>query len=201
MAVISNSIRVATSNVHYLEAGSHATRTVLLFHGASFQADTWRQIGTLDILARSGYRAVAIDLPGYGESPPGDVEPKKWLGQLLTELKIERPVLVAPSMSGRVVLPWLLAESDAASGLVAVACVGIKENARSLKKLRVPVLAVWGEEDTLVPQQHADQLVAAVADGEKVVLRGAGHAPYMSDPGAFHVELLRFLQRVFPAGE
>ena len=43
----------------------------------------------------------------------------------------------------------------------------------------------------------ADQLVAAVADGEKVIIRGAGHAPYMNDPGAFHVELLKFLQRVF----
>ncbi len=100
-------------------------------------------------------------------------------------------------MSGRVVIPWLLAGSDAASGLVAVACVAIKENARSLKKIRVPVLAVWGEHDTVVPQQQADQLVAAVADGEKVIIRGAGHAPYMNDPGAFHVELLKFLQRVF----
>lgn len=197
MAVISNLIRVGTSNVHYLEAGSHATRSVLLFHGASFQAETWRQIGTLDILSRSGYRAVAVDLPGFGESPAAQLEPKKWVGRLLTELAIERPVLVAPSMSGRVVLPWLLAEPDAASGLVAVACVAIKENARSLKKIRVPVLAVWGEHDTVVPQQHADQLVAAVADGEKVILGGAGHAPYMNDPGAFHVELSRFLGRVF----
>ncbi len=197
MPVISNSIRVGQSNVHYLESGSHATSAVVLFHGASFQAETWRQIGTLDVLARSGYHAIAIDLPGYGESAAGNVEPKKWVGQLLTELEIERPVLVAPSMSGRVVIPWLLAGSDAASGLVAVACVAIKENARSLKKIRVPVLAVWGEHDTVVPQQQADQLVAAVADGEKVIIRGAGHAPYMNDPGAFHVELLKFLQRVF----
>ncbi len=76
MPVISNSIRVGQSNVHYLESGSHATSAVVLFHGASFQAETWRQIGTLDVLARSGYHAIAIDLPGYGESAAGNVEPK-----------------------------------------------------------------------------------------------------------------------------
>ena len=66
MPVISNSIRVGHSNVHYLESGAHATSAVVLFHGASFQAETWRQIGTLDVLARSGYHGIAVDLRHEG---------------------------------------------------------------------------------------------------------------------------------------
>lgn len=104
-------------------------------------------------------------------------------------------------MSGRLALPWLIAHSEAASGLVAVAPVAIADHAKSLKKIAVPVLALWGERDALIPQEHADQLVAAVADGEKIILRGAGHAAYMSDPGAFHFELLRFLQHAFKNGQ
>ncbi len=206
MPVATNTIGIHSQNVHYLESGTHCTKTVLLLHGASFKAETWRQIGTLDILTKEGYRAVAVDLPGFGDSAGSlegmDVKQRKqWISELLTVLKIERPVVVAPSMSGRIALPWLIADSESASGLVAVAPVTIPEHAKNLKKIRVPVLAIWGEKDALVPEQHADQLVEAVADGEKVIIRGAGHAAYMNDPGAFHFELLNFLRCVLRDAE
>lgn len=203
MPVVSKSISIQSQNVHYLESGTHCTRTVLLLHGASFKAETWRQIGTLDILTKEGYHAVAVDLPGFGDSSGsleemGARERKEWISELLTELEIERPVVVVPSMSGRIALPWLISDSEAASGMVAVAPVTIAEHGKNLKKIGVPVLAIWGEKDALVPEEHADELVGAVADGEKVILRGAGHAAYMNDPGAFHFELLNFLRRVLP---
>ena len=68
MPVASKSIGIQSQNVHYLESGTHCTKTVLLLHGASFKAETWRQIGTLDILAKEGYHAVAVDLPGFVDS-------------------------------------------------------------------------------------------------------------------------------------
>ena len=101
MPVVSKSIGIHSQNVHYLESGTHCARTVLLLHGASFKAETWRQIGTLDILSKEGYHAVAVDLPGFGDSA-GSLEEmdakqrRQWISELLTVLEIVQPVVVVP---------------------------------------------------------------------------------------------------------
>jgi pimeloyl-ACP methyl ester carboxylesterase len=62
---------------HRLELAGYATRAlelegdgapVVLLHGYADSADTWRHV--LDRLARSGRRALAIDLPGFGTADP-----------------------------------------------------------------------------------------------------------------------------------
>jgi pimeloyl-ACP methyl ester carboxylesterase len=168
----------------------------VLLHGASFNALTWRTIGTLAALSQAGYPAFAIDLPGFGESPTGHASPRTWLATLLKELAIERPVIVSPSMSGRYALPFLIESRAQAAGLVAVAPVGILSHRHELHQIEVPVLAIWGELDEIVPLEQADLLVRSVKQGRKVVMKGGNHAPYMRDPQAFHTALLEFLTQL-----
>jgi pimeloyl-ACP methyl ester carboxylesterase len=46
---------------------------IALFHGYADSADTWRQM--LDLIARQGRRAIAVDLPGFGTADPLLPEP------------------------------------------------------------------------------------------------------------------------------
>jgi pimeloyl-ACP methyl ester carboxylesterase len=189
-------VEIEGGRVHFLIEGSDEGRAVVLLHGASFTSKTWKQIGTMESLAQAGYLVYCFDLPGYGQSSPSQANHRNWLRVLLDLLNIGRPVVVSPSMSGRYALPLVTETPEKVSGFVAVAPVGIMDYRDSLGQITVPVLAVWGENDTLIPQTQADLLIRSVNTGRKVVIPNGTHAPYMSDPAAFHTELLRFLTEI-----
>jgi pimeloyl-ACP methyl ester carboxylesterase len=194
MEIASQFATAAGKQVHYLAAGPQNDQAVLLLHGASFSSETWRQIGTLEALASAGYHAIAVDLPGFGKSQPASLSPEAWLGELLDQLGLQSPILLAASMSGGYALPFITSQPERIAGFVAVAPVGIPNYRERLYLVRAPVLAVWGQNDRTVPVSDAELLVKSVKRGQLVMIPDGSHAPYMSNPGLFNQELIRFVE-------
>lgn len=184
--------RIDSNTVHYLQSGPPTGLPILLLHGGRFQAETWRETGTLKALSAAGFHVIAVDMPGFGKTPTTKIKPGIWLGKLIDALHLDRPVVVSPSMSGRFAMPFIVEHSDRLRGFVAVAPVSIKQHENALARITVPLLAIWGEHDHVIPLSHADLLLKHVPRSRKVVVPKAGHALYMDDAATFHKELIRF---------
>ncbi|HXK24010.1 MAG TPA: alpha/beta hydrolase [Myxococcota bacterium] len=183
-------------SIHGRAAGPKSGAAVLLLHGAAFDSGTWEELGTLGVLAGAGFRAVAVDLPGFGGSKAARSDPEHFLEKLVPALGLGRPVIVSPSMSGRFSLPFVLAHPEQVAGFVPVAPVGAVEYAKRLHKNPVPALVVWGERDSTFPIAQARPLADAFADGRVLVLPNARHPAYLDQPEIFHRELVEFVKRV-----
>ncbi|HEY5189537.1 MAG TPA: alpha/beta fold hydrolase [Solirubrobacteraceae bacterium] len=119
---------------------------IVFFHGYADSADTWRQ--ALDLLARQGRRAIAFDLPGFGDADALTGDP---ILPQLDEFAIaavryasgraRKPVIaVGNSLGGCVVLRLAERHGNRLAGVVGVAPAGL-EMSRLLNLVqRDPVL-------------------------------------------------------------
>jgi abhydrolase domain-containing protein 14 len=180
-------------DVHYLAAGPKTGQSVLFLHGAKYDSRTWRDLGTLEILADAGFRALAIDLPGFGESVDWKIDVKVFLVELIESLGIGRPVIVAPSMSGRIAFPLVVNQPEKAAGFVPIAAVGTATFTAELKDNPLPALVIWGAADRMFNPAAHRALAARFKKSELLSLSGAGHAAYLDQPDRFHEALLKYL--------
>jgi len=180
-------------NFRTLRIGKPGWPEVLLLHGARFDCRTWLDLGTLEQLAKAGFRAVAIDLPGYGRSKELAAKPEEFLYAALPKLDLKKPVIVFPSMSGTFAFPFAVAHPEMVAGLVPVAPVGVTDWGAKLTGSPLPALIVWGEADTVIPLSQAETLHQLLPKSEKLILSKASHPCYVDDPATFHAGLLKFL--------
>ncbi|XP_077133136.1 protein ABHD14A-like [Ranitomeya variabilis] len=184
-----------------LEGAAPERFPVLLLHGRSFTSKTWEELGTLQILSEHGYRATAIDLPGYGESlqaQPMSSERGRteYLLRVMDALGTRQPVIISPSMSGLFSLPLLMQHPDRIRGFVPVAPVGTKSfKLQQYQQIQVPTLIVYGTEDTNLGSQSLESL-QRLPNHTLSPIKGAGHACYMDRPEEFHTALLMFLSKL-----
>jgi pimeloyl-ACP methyl ester carboxylesterase len=107
-----------------VDEGRTGAPVVLLIHGFGGSTFAWRE--TIPALARAGYRAVALDLPGFGlsdktfdrdHSHPAQAA---FVTGLMDLLGIERATLVGHSMGGSVAAHLALADPGRVEALVLV---------------------------------------------------------------------------------
>ncbi len=104
----------------YRSAGDSEERVALLVHGYPESSYMWRH--ALTALADAGWRAIAPDLPGYGDSEPD--RPGTWerhveaLGAFVRELALGPVALVTHDWGVMIGLRWACDHPGAASALV-----------------------------------------------------------------------------------
>ncbi len=193
----SKTVTIQGGRIHYLETGPPDSAAILFLHGANFNAQTWEKLGTLALLADKQYRAVAVDLPGFGQSEQVSTRPQEFLLELLDSLNLNRPILVSPSMSGRYSLALVANQPQKLTGFIPVAPVGIPYIEKQLSGIKLPTLAIWGSDDHIVPPEQANLLCRLMPEAEKVILAAAGHACYLRATDEFHRHLIAFVERCY----
>jgi haloalkane dehalogenase len=104
----------------YREAGAPAGRAVVLVHGYPESSYMWQP--ALGALAGAGWRALAPDLPGYGDSEPDP--PATWerhveaLRRFVRELELGPVALVTHDWGVPIGLRWACDHPGAVSALV-----------------------------------------------------------------------------------
>lgn len=113
-------VTVEGMKLHYISKGEG--KTVVFLHGGVLTGNDFEQV--IDIAASSGFRGIAFDRPGYGYSDrPRNMKmtPKmqaRLIHEALKMLGVEKPILVAHSWSGVLMLTYALDYPEDISGLV-----------------------------------------------------------------------------------
>lgn len=187
-----NNAKVDGAVLHYLDCGNPGDPAVILLHGMKFQAETWRELGTLEVVAGLGRRVLAVDMPGFGKSPASEVEPVEALTQLLRHLGLEQVVVIGPSMGGRIALEFAIHHPQRIAGLVLVGAVGVEENRADLAAIVAPTLIIWGAEDQISPLTNSDILLAGMKNATREIYPEAPHPCYLAQPDRWHASLRTF---------
>jgi pimeloyl-ACP methyl ester carboxylesterase len=131
---------------------------VVLLHAGVADRTMWSE--HLERVADAGYRAVALDLPGFGEAriTPGEQAPWADVLRTMDELSIERAALVGNSFGGAVALRVALVAPDRVSALVLI-------SAPSPALEPSPELeAVWEAEEAALERGDIEAAVQVVVD-------------------------------------
>ncbi|EFP02671.1 hypothetical protein CRE_07088 [Caenorhabditis remanei] len=193
-------VEMGTHSVFVREArppGAHyAKATVLFLHGQSFSSATWTENDLLRTFAALGYRAIAIDLPGSGQTRgPSLPQPQKptFLMDFIETLGLKQVMVVSASMSAQFVIP-LMTSSRHLSCVVLVAPSNTHEVLNSSSYV-VPTLVLWGERDTsLGPTAAANLKNLPTVKLQKIP--DAGHACYLHNPKCFENLCVNFFDLI-----
>jgi pimeloyl-ACP methyl ester carboxylesterase len=276
-------VRAADAEVFVQQAGPADGPPVVLIHGTGAWSEIWRD--TIDSLAASGFRVVAIDVPpfGYSERLRGrenftrDKQARRILA-VLDALGIEKATLVGHSVGSR---PTIEAAAQAPSRVQALVLVdpalgiepappsgtvqtlvdsprlfratvastgtnplltsrlfrsfvarveavtservrmlqqplrvagttaaqsewlsmvmtdadsGLTVDPSKLRSIGLPVLLVWGRDDTVTPLRQGVFLATTLPNADLAIIEGAGHIPFIEAPVEFNRTLRRYLR-------
>lgn len=116
--IVTNSLPVPGGSIYYEESGRG--RPIVLLHEGIADRRMWDR--EFSLLARD-HRVVRYDLRGYGRSKPATsaYSSVQDLASLLDHLGVARPLIVGPSMGGRIAVDLSLAHPGQVGALLLIA--------------------------------------------------------------------------------
>ena len=178
-------------NVHYREWGS-GDKVIIALHGWPASSGDYTEFGPT--LAKSGYRIIVPDFPGWGKTP----EPtqawnvsdyKTWVEDLTNELNLTRFTLFGHSFGGRVAIKYAIEHPYKVNSLILCAAAGIKPDAYTVKRRFLKLLAIAGKKTFKLPivnnfSSHA----------KKFLYRLAGSNDYLKADGVMKETIVKVLE-------
>lgn len=130
------------------EPEGQASETVLLLHGGGYDSAelSWGLLGPA--LADAGYRVLAPDVPGCGQSPAADWEPTQerlvaWVAEVVEALGLRAFVLGGLSMGGGMALGYALRRPDGIRSLLLFGSYGLADRILDGPGSALGQLASW----------------------------------------------------------
>lgn len=132
---------------------------MVLIHAGIADRTMWRE--HLEPLAGAGYRAIAVDLPGFGEARVASGEQAPWNDVLdtMAGLGLEQAALVGNSFGGAVALRVALVAPVAVSALALISAPP-----PDLDEPSAPLEAVWEAEEAALERGDVEAAVQAVVE-------------------------------------
>ena len=188
-------IDVEGAKIRYLEEGKG--KPVIMLHGASFTADVWAKTGTIKAISDAGWKAIAIDMPGFGKSEKGNFSSiSSFLSIFVDRLKVDSFVIMGASLGGKEALDYSTSHSERILGLILVGAVGVWLYEERLPKLRdKPALLIWGSEDTISPKENYETLIKYLKKSRLEII-GKIHPCYLEEPKKFNSAVVSFLKSI-----
>lgn len=176
MDVRPSTIQVLGLRTRVLTAGEDARGApVVMIHGVGGWAENWREV--MAPIAASGRRAIAVDLPGFGESEapgrvrhfgPADAFYPAFVLALLDVLAIEQAHLMGSSMGGAVAYMAAVTAPHRTRSLVLAASAGLGTDvARFLRLATLPGIVAFARRFGR-PRQGRDVLATCFFDPSRI---------------------------------
>ena len=129
---------------------------MVLLHAGVADRRMWADL--LPSIAAAGYRAIAVDLPGFGDAADPAYPPHTAVLDTMDTLDVERAALIGNSFGGAVAFRVAVAAPDrvAALALVSAPAPGVEPSAE--------LEAVWEAEESALERGDLEGAVAAVVD-------------------------------------
>ncbi len=180
------------ARIRYIEDGSG--RPVLILHGASFNAEVWVKTGTLNAISSIGWRAIAVDMPGFGKSEKGEFGTMSaFISKFANALGLNEFVIMGASLGGKEALEYSVLNPDRIIGLILIGAVGVWMYESRLNTISdKPALLIWGAEDSISPKENYSILLKNLRNA-KLKIIGKIHPCYLEEPEKFNAAVQEFL--------